>query len=95
MSQEQNLSVFANNITTANSTGLYYAGIVNAASYTVGASFIANTTKIVIGTSVAVQANGDVGTSGQVLTSNGTATYWANGGGSKGMSYGYSILFGG
>ena len=41
-----------------------------------------------------VLANNAMGANGQVLTSNGTATYWANGGGSKGMSYGYSILFG-
>ena len=49
MAQNQNLVTFANNITAANSTGLYYAGAVNAASYTVGSSTIANSTGVYTG----------------------------------------------
>lgn len=135
MSQNQNLAVFANNISAANSTGLYYSGSVNATSYntgvigtgtggsvqnttivfignntvnaylnttglninavtianttgvytgvvngstiSVGSSITANSSKLVIGTAVAVQANGGLGTSGQALTSNGTGVYWS------------------
>ena len=85
---------------------------VNAASHTVGTSFIANSTgitttgfanvsstlrvggvttfsgNVVLG-SVGVSANGGFGTAGQVLSSNGTAAYWATaagGGGSVGGS---------
>jgi fibronectin-binding autotransporter adhesin len=50
---------------------------VNATSLTVGSNFIANTTRVVIGTAVGLQANGGIGTAGQVLHSNGTTAYWA------------------
>lgn len=46
MAQNQNLVTFANNITAANSTGLYYAGSVNATAVTVGSNFVANTTGV-------------------------------------------------
>ena len=46
MAQNQNLITFANNITAANSTGLYYTGTINAASHTVGSSFTANATNV-------------------------------------------------
>ena len=46
MAQNQNLVTFANNITAANSTGLYYAGSVNASAVTVGTNFVANTTGV-------------------------------------------------
>ena len=52
------------------------------------AAFSANIT--VTGTAIlnAVSANGTVGTAGQVLTSNGTTTYWATPGASSGKSAG-------
>lgn len=50
---------------------------VNSALLTVGSSFIANTSKVAIGTAVGLEANGGIGTAGQVLHSNGTSIYWA------------------
>ena len=50
---------------------------VNSALLTVGTSFIANTSRVVIGTAVGLEANGGIGTAGQVLHSNGTTAYWA------------------
>jgi len=50
---------------------------VNASGLAVGTSFIANTTRVVIGTAVGLQANGGIGTAGQVLTSNATTVYWS------------------
>jgi hypothetical protein len=61
----------------ANTTGAYHTGTVNAASLTVGSSVVANTTRLAIGTAVGIQANGGIGTAGQVLTSNGTTIYWS------------------
>ena len=52
-------------------------GSVNAASHTVGTVFVANTTRVAIGTTVGLQANGGIGTAGQVLTSNATTVYWS------------------
>ena len=50
---------------------------MTAASLAIGpSSFSANTTRVVIGTSVGVQANGTIGSAGQVLHSNGTSVYW-------------------
>ena len=62
----------------ANTTGTYHSGTMNAASHTVGTNFIANTTQITI--TVPLSANAGVGSSGQVLTSNGAtgAPYWAS-----------------
>lgn len=62
--------------TIANSTGVY-TGVVNGSTISVGTSVIANTSRLVIGTGVGVQANGDIGTAGQILTSNGTTVYWS------------------
>ena len=53
------------------------SGSINAASHTVGTSFVANTSRVAIGTAVGLQANGGIGTAGQVLHSNGTTVYWA------------------
>lgn len=55
--------------------------IVNSATFSVGTSWSANSTRVVFGTSVAIQANGSLGTANQVLTTNGSGVYWANGGG--------------
>jgi len=65
-----------NNATIANTLGVYTTGTVNAASHTVGSSFIANTTQLTIATPVS--ANGSVGSAGFVLSSNGAtgAPYW-------------------
>lgn len=62
--------------TIANSTGVY-TGVVNGSSISVGPSFIANTTRLVIDTTIGLQANGGIGTAGQVLTSNATTVYWS------------------
>lgn len=62
----------------ANTTGAYHTGIVNAASINIGgSSFIANSTAVVVADPVT--ANGSTGTSGQVLTSNGSvgSPYWS------------------
>ena len=64
-------------IQTINSTGVYVNGVVNGSSLTVGTSFIANTTRLILDTTVGVQANGGIGTAGQVLTSNATTVYWS------------------
>ena len=50
---------------------------VNATTLSVGSSFVANNSRLVIGTTVGVQANGGIGSAGQVLTSNGTTVFWA------------------
>jgi hypothetical protein len=55
---------------------------VNATALTVGTNIVANTTRLAIGTAVGLQANGGIGTAGQVLHSNGTTVYWANDDGS-------------
>jgi len=62
----------------ANTTGAYHTGTINAASYTIGSSFIANSTQITI-PNIPLSANGSVGTSGYILTSNGVtgAPYWS------------------
>jgi hypothetical protein len=62
----------------ANATGVYHTGTVNAATIQVGTSVVANSSRLVIGTAVGLQANGGIGTSGQVLTSNATSVYWAS-----------------
>ena len=61
----------------ANSSGVYHTGTVNAATVQVGTSVVANSSRFVIGTAVGLQANGGIGTSGQVLTSNATTVYWS------------------
>jgi len=50
---------------------------VNAAVLSVGSSVIANTSKFKIATTVGFEANGTVGSAGQILYSNGTTAYWA------------------
>lgn len=52
----------------------------NLTSIAVGNStnrFVANTTRVAIGTSQGLLANGSIGTAGQLLTSNGTTVYWS------------------
>lgn len=61
----------------ANATGVYHTGIVNAATLSVGSNFIANATQLTV--TKPFSANGGTGTSGQVLTSNGStgSPYWS------------------
>jgi hypothetical protein len=49
---------------------------VNAATFQVGSSLVANSTRLFIGSSVGIDANGSIGSNGQVLHSNGTSVYW-------------------
>lgn len=93
MAQNFTIATFANNISAANSTGLYYSGVINATSFSVGTSFTVNTTTININ-SLGFYANGSLGTSGQYLTSNGSATFWSTGV-TTGKSIAMAIVFGG
>ena len=70
-----NTQSFSNTITFTRSI---LANTVNAASYTIGSSLIANTTQLTITTPVS--ANASVGTVGQILASNGSSgsPYWRN-----------------
>jgi hypothetical protein len=75
------------------SNNSYHSGTVNAAVHSVGTSFIANSSQLTIATPVS--SNGGVGTSGQVLTSNGAtgAPYWStvSGGGSVNVAAQYAF----
>lgn len=62
----------------ANNSGVFTSGVVNGDIVRVGTAFVANTTKVTIGSGIGLQANGGVGTAGQVLHSNGSSVYWAN-----------------
>lgn len=57
---------------------LFVEGIINTASFQVGSFFVANTSKVTIADTVGLQANGSVGTNGQMLTSNGSTIYWSS-----------------
>lgn len=63
MAQNFNLGELAQFVTT------------NVTSNTI--TFVANTTQLVIANNIGVSANGSNGTSGQVLTTNGTAVFWS------------------
>lgn len=72
-------STNASNISTGT---LAYArlpsGLVNtSASFTFGGSITFNA-NVSLGTGVSFYANGTIGTAGQLLTSNGTSTYWSD-----------------
>jgi len=56
---------------------IFSGATVNATTIQVGPSVIANSSRLVIGTAVGLQANGGIGTAGQTLHSNGTTVYWA------------------
>jgi len=86
----------------ANSLGVYTTGTINAASHTVGTSFIANATQLTttyptvhtanVSVNGAIIANGGAGTSGQVLTSSaGGNVYWSTASGGGGFTNGQSI----
>jgi hypothetical protein len=75
-------SITVGTSTISNSTGVFTTGTVNGAILSVGTSVVANTSRLVIGTGVGLQANGGIGTAGQVLSSNGTTIYWSTPSGS-------------
>lgn len=60
----------------ANQSGLFTSGVVNADILQVGSNFSANTTRVKIASGIALEANGTIGTAGQVLLSNGSSVYW-------------------
>jgi len=62
---------------TFSTNNVFATATVNATTLSVGSSFVANSSRLVIGTTVGVQANGGIGSQGQVLTSNGTTVFWA------------------
>ena len=83
-------SVNVGSATVANATGVYTTGTMNAASHTVGTSFIANTTQITI-SGIPLNANNSNGNPTQVLTSNGStgSPYWSTVSASPGGSNTY------
>lgn len=62
----------------ANNGGVYTSGIVNADILAIGSQFRANTTQVTLASGVGFSANGDLGSAGQVLHSNGSSVYWSN-----------------
>lgn len=62
---------------TLSTNNVFATGTVNAATLSVGTSVVANSTRLAIGTAVGLQANGGIGTAGQILYSNGTTAYWS------------------
>lgn len=74
-------TVLGGTLAAGNTTITGFANVsvsVNTALLSVGTSFTANATRVVIGTSTALQANGGIGTAYQILHSNGTTDYWEN-----------------
>lgn len=71
----QIMAINATSVTINTGITLLAGGTVNAPSYTVGTNFTVNTTVINIAT-LSLYANNSLGTNGQALLSNGTATYW-------------------
>lgn len=64
---------------TMNAVNIVSTGNANLATFSVASNAIyANSTRLVLGTGVGLQANGGLGISGQVLTSNGSGTFWGN-----------------
>ena len=73
-------------IYSSNGTGIFEPA-ANVSTLYVGNSSVAltaNNTKITIPTVTTIVANGTVGTSGQVLTTNGTGVYWSTASGGSG-----------
>lgn len=82
-----NVNLTTTNINVGNSTVNTF---VNSSSVSVGTSFAVNSTAVVIN-AVPLYANGGVGTSGQVLTTNGTGVFWSTASGGGGFTNGQSI----
>jgi hypothetical protein len=66
------------NLTFNKDTNTLFASNLNTDALNIGGSLFANTSRVVISTGAGLEANGTIGTSGQVLHSNGTSAYWAN-----------------
>lgn len=62
---------------TLSTNSVFAIGTVNAATLSIGTSVVANSTRLAIGTAVGLQANGGIGSAGQILYSNGTTAYWS------------------
>ena len=62
-------------LTVAN---VFASATVNAATFSVGTQFVANSGQVTLAGGVALSANGGVGSAGQVLHSNGSSVYWSN-----------------
>ena len=63
-------------IQTINSTGVYINGVVNVSGNVAIGGITTLAANVILGSS-GLSANGGFGTAGQLLNSNGTATYWA------------------
>lgn len=63
---------------TLSTNNVFATSVVNAATLSVGTSVVANSTRLVLGATVGLEANGSIGVAGQVLHSNGTTAYWSN-----------------
>jgi hypothetical protein len=50
---------------------------INSSSLSVGTGIFANNTRLIVNTSIGLQANNSLGAAGQVLTTNGTGIYWS------------------
>lgn len=72
---------FGSNVAIGGNTTPAYNLQVNGNIYSttllVSSYFTANSTKVALSNTVGLEANGEVGTVGQVLTSNGTVPYWS------------------
>jgi hypothetical protein len=71
------INPFADSTYSLGNTTFAWAGI-HTDAITVGGAVTVNSTTIDVGTAVGVQANGSIGSNGQVLTSNGTTVYWTD-----------------
>jgi hypothetical protein len=74
---DSNVLAGSANLTFNKDTNTLGVPSVNTASLNV-TGFTANSSRIVISTGAGLEANGGIGTAGQVLHSNGTTAYWAN-----------------
>ena len=62
----------------ANANGAFTTGVVNAATFSIGTQFVANSGQVTLAGGVGFSANGGLGAAGQVLHSNGSSVYWSN-----------------
>jgi hypothetical protein len=66
------------NLTFNKDTSILFASVVNTNSISVGGGLVANSSRVIISSGAGFEANGAIGTAGQVLHSNGVSVYWAN-----------------
>jgi len=81
-------------VLTSNGTTVYWSSI-SSGSVNTAAQYVWTNTHTFSNTIIlnAISANGSLGTSGQVLTSNGSDTYWATSSGTASFDYGLSYAF--